>query len=165
MAQGESECAVAAHRMSADAHAANIDAEMRIQQHRQLAGDHAFHREAAGIGCFGGIQPEAGAFAEFPIAGSGFNSGFARTGVGRDDGKTEFGRHPLGAGFDGEGFFGAGQSGQKHQRRHMALPVRTEHAETDRTAAGLGVITVKPLHAAEAALFAQHLETPAQSSQ
>ena len=158
MAQRQRQRAVAAHRMPADAQTCGIDAEVRVQQHRQFAHHQAFHAEAAGIRRLRGVQPEAGAFAEFPIAGGTFNTGVARAGIRRHQRQAELGRHALRAGLDGEGFLGAGEAGQEQQRRHASGAFGPEHAETHRAAAGVRLEPVEALHAAKAALFGQHLQ-------
>jgi len=114
----------------------------------------------AAPGRLGGVEVKAGAHAEVPVVGLAYQPGTARAGVGADEGQPQLRRHPLGAGFEGKGLFGAGQARQKQQRRHRPVGSlrRQVDAEAHRQADFGGKVLVKALHAAEAGVLAEQFK-------
>ena len=165
--QRDRQCAVTAHRMTADALAGHIRrCEVRAEHTRKFLRDVAIHTEAFHeVGC-GRVEIEAGTFAKFPVAGRTVDAGVARTGVRRDQDQAKFRRDALRPRLDDEGFLGAGQPGEviQHRRFRVMRQWRPEHPEFHRAAGCARCMSVETLHAIEAALLGNRFDAHRMSS-
>lgn len=158
--QGECQCAVAAHRVAEDADAIGIGGELLHDDVAQFLRDITFHAVVLRPRGLRRIQVKPGACAEVPGVGFAGNAGLARAGVHRYQHQTKLGGVALRTGFDHEGFFGAGESGEeKNDRNALLLRLRRLiHRETHRQADDRGRMPVIALDAVEAAVLAADLK-------
>ncbi|MDE1155291.1 MAG: hypothetical protein PW735_06115 [Acidobacteriaceae bacterium] len=110
-------------------------------------------------GLFRGIEVEACALAEFPVAGGTGDAGITGAGVRHHECEAQLGGKPLGTGLDRERLCRAGQPCKEphHGHRSGFSRWRHEHGKTH-GAARLRHMRVKALDAAEAALFGHGLD-------
>src|SRR5690606_21746396 len=141
---------VAAHRMAADrAHVAG--GRVGFHPGRQLVDDVVVHAVVLRPRLAGGVEVEAGAFAQVVAIGVG-DIVATRTGVGRDQDDAVLGGVALRAGLGDEILLVAGQAREPVQ--HRAGPVsglrRKIHADGHLATQDLGAVAVDGLPASEA---------------
>ncbi len=119
MAQRQRQRPMGAHAVAKDAQALGVYGQVAGQQGNQLIREIAFHAPVAFPRGLLGIEVKAGAHAKVPAVRLAGRVGATRAGVGGDQGDVQHRSQALGAGLGHKGFFGAGQSGQIQQGRHL----------------------------------------------
>src|SRR6185437_4848913 len=153
------ERAVAAHRMSEEAHPVRIDGEMRFDIRAELRRDIRIHPVARGPRRLGRVDVEPGSESEIVAVAFTGDAEPARAGVGNDDRQSELGRDALRSRLDDEVFLGARKPGKPIQHRYPALGRlrRKKQAKAHGASRFFRGMRIDRLHAAEAEALADRL--------
>ena len=111
-------------------------------------------------GLLDGIDVEPCTLAEVPVLAIARQLRFAGAGVGHDENQAKLCSDSLGAGLDGEGFLGAGESGKTVHRGQSPLASgrRDVDRETHRPRAAGRVMLVEALNPAKAGVLGSRVQ-------